>query len=137
MICTRSFSLQHSTFTRNTKKGASQARLAKQLGITQSYISAVISGSKSPSLELRNAIANILYGPYDEFLLAGRRIQNKLDPELNNNPEPDESVENLIARLTHYVVDHQRIEKGMDELTLPSPTYTKNWGGSSASFLIS
>ena len=93
------------------KKGGSQARLAKQLGITQSYISAVISGSKSPSLELQNAIANILYGPYDEFLLAGRRIQNKLDPELNNNPEPDENVENLIARLTHYVVDHQRIEK--------------------------
>ena len=93
------------------KKGGSQAQLAKQLGITQSYVSAVINGSKSPSLELQNEIANILYGPYEDFLLAGRRIQNKLDPEIKVNDEPDEGVEQLIARLTHYVMDHQRIEK--------------------------
>jgi PAS domain S-box-containing protein len=101
------------------EKGGSQRQLAKQLGITQSYISAVISGSKSPSLDLQNEIANTLYGPYDEFLLVGRRIQHKLDPKIKEKPDPDESVEKLIARLTHYVMDHQRIE---DELV-----YTKNF----------
>jgi PAS domain S-box-containing protein len=101
------------------KNGGSQAQLAKQLGITQSYISAVLSGSKSPSLDLQNEIAKNLYGPYDEFLLAGRRIQNKLDPEFDEKPDPDQSVEKLIARLTHYIMDHKRIEEEL--------IYTKNF----------
>jgi PAS domain S-box-containing protein len=101
------------------KNGGSQAQLAKQLGITQSYISAVLSGSKSPSLDLQNEIAKNLYGPYDEFLFAGRRIQNKLDPEFDEKPDPDQSVEKLIARLTHYIMDHQRIEEEL--------IYTKNF----------
>jgi PAS domain S-box-containing protein len=92
------------------KKGGSQAQIAEKLGITQSYVSAVMNGSKTASLELQNRIANILYGPFEEFLAVGRRIQNKLDPDLRENPEPDVSVEKLIARLTHYVLDHQRIE---------------------------
>jgi PAS domain-containing protein len=60
---------------------------------------------------LQNQIANILNGPFEEFLAVGRRIQNKLDPEVNEEPEPGEGVEKLMARLTHYVMDHQRIEK--------------------------
>jgi PAS domain S-box-containing protein len=70
-----------------------------------------MGGSKTASLELQNQLANILYGPFEEFLAVGRRIQNNLDPEVKEKPEPDESVEKLIARLTHYVIDHQRIEK--------------------------
>ena len=84
--------------------------MLEQLGITQSYVSAVMGGSKTASLELQNQIANILYGPFEEFLAVGRRIQQNLAPEIKEKPEPDESVEKLIARLTHYVIDHQRIE---------------------------
>lgn len=92
------------------KKGGSQAAIAKELGITQSYVSAVINGSKTASLELQSHIADILYGPFEEFLLAGRRIQKGLSPEITEKPEPKEGVEKLIAQLTHYVMDHQRIE---------------------------
>jgi PAS domain S-box-containing protein len=70
-----------------------------------------MGGSKTASLELQNKIANILYGPFEEFLVIGRRIQNNLDPEVYEKPVPGEGVEKLITRLTHYVMDHQRIEK--------------------------
>lgn len=91
--------------------GGSQAKIAKQLGITQSYVSAVMSGSRTASLELQEQIANILYGPFEEFLVVGRRIQKKLDPEPKViHQSVEESVEKLIARLTHYVMDHKRIE---------------------------
>jgi PAS domain S-box-containing protein len=106
------FQLAAKHFYKKYKKGGgSQAEIAKKLGINQSYVSAVITGSKTASLELQNQIANILYGPFEEFLAIGRRIQNGLDPEVKEKPEPDESVEKLIARLTHYIMDHQHIEK--------------------------
>ena len=76
------------------KQGGSQAQIAKQLGITQSYVSAVMGGSKTASLELQSQIANILYGPFEEFLAVGRRIQNGLEAESQVKPELDESVEN-------------------------------------------
>ena len=92
-------------------KGGTQNKLADRVGITQSYISAVINGSKTASLELQNQLANILYGPYEEFLIIGRRLKNGLDPELVTRDMQEEGVETLIAKLSHYVVDHQRIEK--------------------------
>ena len=52
------------------KKGGSQAEIAEKLGITQSYVSAVMGGSKTASLELQNQIANILYGPFEELILS-------------------------------------------------------------------
>jgi PAS domain S-box-containing protein len=93
------------------KKGGSQTEIAEKLNITQSYVSAVMSGSRMASLELMEQIAAILYGPFDEFLAVGRRIQNGLDPETKEMPEPKQGVESLIAQLTHYVMDHQRIQK--------------------------
>jgi PAS domain S-box-containing protein len=93
------------------KKGGSQAEIAKKLGITQSYVSAVINGSKTASLELQDQIANILYGPFEEFLTVGRRLQNDLEPETQEVPEPKEDVEKLIAQLTYYIMNHQRIQK--------------------------
>ncbi len=101
------------------KKGGSQAEIAAKLGITQSYVSAVMGGSKTASLELQNQIANILYGPFEEFLAVGRRIQNNLEPEIEKQPEPDDGVEKLVTQLTHYIMDHQRIEKELE--------YTKNF----------
>jgi PAS domain S-box-containing protein len=94
-------------------KGGTQNKMADRLGITQSYISAVLNGSKTASLELQNQLANILYGPYEEFLVIGRRIKNGLDPELIIRDDKEEGVETLIAKLSHYVVDHQRIEKDL------------------------
>jgi transcriptional regulator with XRE-family HTH domain len=41
-------------------KGGTQNKMADRLGITQSYISAVLNGSKKASLELQNQLANIL-----------------------------------------------------------------------------
>ena len=94
-------------------KGGTQNKMADRLGITQSYISAVLNGSKTPSLELQNQLANILYGPYEEFLVIGRRIKNGLDPEIIIRDDKEEGVGTLIAKLSHYVVDHQRIEKDL------------------------
>ena len=93
------------------KKGGSQAEIAEKLDITQSYISAVMSGSRTASLELMEQIAGILYGPFEEFLVVGRRIQNGLEPEIKEKPEPKQDIEKLIAQFTHYVVDYQRIAK--------------------------
>jgi len=98
-------------FKKYREKGGTQRRLAEKLGVTQSYVSSVITGNKSASLELQGQIAHILSGKkYEEFLAIGRRIKNGLDPEFNDAKEAGDSVESLIARLTHYVVDHQRIE---------------------------
>jgi len=98
-------------FKKYREKSGTQGKLAKKLGVTQSYVSSVLSGAKTASLELQSQIAGILYGgPYEEFLAIGRRIKNGLDPEIHINKEVDDSVESLITRLSHYVVDHQRIE---------------------------
>jgi len=103
--------LAKESYKKFKKRGGSQKEIAEKLGITQSYVSAVINGSKTASLELQSQIADILYGPFEEFLAVGRRIQKDLEPEPIVKPEPVEGVEKLIARLTHYVMDHQRIEK--------------------------
>ncbi len=100
-------------FKKYKAKGGTQKRMAESLGITQSYLSAVLKGTKTASLELQNQLANILYGPYEEFLVIGRRIKNGLDPELVMRDDREEGVEALIAKLSHYVVDHQRIEKDL------------------------
>ena len=106
------FSMAAKYYYKKYKKGGgSQAEIAKKLGINQSYVSAVINGSKTASLELQSQIADILYGPFEEFLAVGRRIQNNLDPEINDPFQPEGGVEKLIAQLTHYVMDHQRMEK--------------------------
>ncbi|HHO48211.1 MAG TPA: PAS domain S-box protein [Desulfobacteraceae bacterium] len=110
------FRLAAKYFYRKYKKNiGSQAQIAKKLGITPSYVSAIMSGSKTASLELQNQIAAVLYGPYEEFLMIGRRIKNNLDPELKEKFDTDDGVEKLIARLTHYVMDHQRIERELVE----------------------
>jgi len=97
-------------FTKYRDKGGNQSKLAKKLGVSQSYISSVLSGARTASLELQCHIANLLYGPYEEFLAIGRRIKSGLDPEIHNFKEADDSAESLIARLSHYVIDHKRIE---------------------------
>ena len=61
-------------YRKHKAKGGLQKELADQLGITQSYLSSVIKGSRPSSLKLQNMIANILYGPYDKFLEAGWRL---------------------------------------------------------------
>ena len=98
-------------------KGGNQKSLAKKLGVTQSYVSSVLSGTKTASLELQSQIVNILYGgPYEEFLAIGRRIKSGLDPELHVKEEAAGSVESLIAQLTHYVMDHKRIEEELVQM---------------------
>jgi len=92
------------------KTGGSRGKLAARLGITNSYLSSITSGARKASLDLQNKIAGILYGPYDKFLLVGRKIKEGQDPLAEEKIEPVDSVEKLLARLTHYVMDHQRIE---------------------------
>jgi PAS domain S-box-containing protein len=99
-------------FKKYRDKGGNQGKLADKLGVTQSYVSSVITGKKSASLELQGQIAHLLSGKqYEEFLAIGRRIKNNLDPEFDDTKEVNDSIELLIARLSHYVVDHQRIEE--------------------------
>lgn len=102
------------------ESGGSQGKLAAKLGITNSYLSSVISGSRKASLELQNQIANTLYGPYDKFLHVGRRLKEGKEPLAEAMEDSADPVEKLLAQLTHYVMDHQRIEK---ELVLSQEKY--------------
>jgi PAS domain S-box-containing protein len=95
------------------EKGGTQKKLAMKMGVTQSYISAVLNSTKKASTEVQERLANILYGPYDDFLAVGRRLQYGLDPELIRKNDRDEAVESLIERLSHYIRDYQRIEKDL------------------------
>ncbi len=111
------FQLAAKFFLKSYKEqGGAQSTLAKELGITQSYLSSVTNGSRSASLELYNQIANKLYGPLDKFLAVGRRIKEGQEPLEEKEKPPADSVESLIARLTYYVVDHQRIEKELSDI---------------------
>ena len=65
---------------------------------------------------MQEKLAEILYGPYEEFLAVGRRLKDGLDPEFIMQGEQDEGVEKLIKRLSHYITDHQRIEKRLVEM---------------------
>jgi len=95
------------------EKGGTQKKLALKLGVTQSYISALLNSTKKASTEVQERLANILYGPYEDFLTVGRRLQNGLDPELIKKSERDEEIESLIKKLSHYIRDYQRIEKDL------------------------
>lgn len=100
-------------FNRYKEKGGTQKKLALKLGVTQSYISAVLNNNKNASTEFQERLANILYGPYEDFLAVGRRLQYGLDPELTLRSDRDEAVESLIEKLSHYIRDYQRIEKDL------------------------
>ncbi|KPK32840.1 MAG: hypothetical protein AMK70_10025 [Nitrospira bacterium SG8_35_1] len=95
------------------EKGGTQKKLAVKMGVTQSYISAVLNSTKKASTEVQERLANILYGPYDDFLAVGRRLQYGLDPKLIRKDERDNAVESLIEKLSHYIRDYQRIEKDL------------------------
>jgi len=110
-------------FKQYREEGGTQRRLAMKLGVSQSYISSVLSGARSASLELQSQIADILSGrEYEGFMAIGRRIRNGLDPEIHEVKEADDSVDSLITRLSHYVIDHKRIE---DELVNMRDFYEK------------
>jgi PAS domain S-box-containing protein len=96
------------------KNGGSQGELARKLGITNSYLSSVISGSRKASLELQDQIANIFLVPYDKFLAIGRRIKEGLEPLEEQPISPVDSVEKLLSQLTFYIMDHKRIEKELE-----------------------
>lgn len=111
------FQLAAKFFVKKYKEaGGAQSTLAKELGITQSYLSSVTNGSRTASLELYSQIAEKLYGPLDKFLAVGRRIMEGKEPLEEKKKTPEDPVENLIARLTYYVIDHQRIEKEISDL---------------------
>jgi PAS domain S-box-containing protein len=103
-------------FEKYRQRGGTQRRLARKLGVTQPYISSVLTGKRTASIDLQSQVASLLYGPYDEFLTIGRRIKNGLDPEMHETIRADDSAESLIARLSHYVIDHKRIEGELVEM---------------------
>ncbi len=97
-------------------KGGSQKEIAEKLGITNSYVSSVLNGSRSASLPLMEQIATQLSNrPLDEFLVVGRRIKNGQEPLQKAISESEDTPESLIAKLTYYVVSHQRIENELNE----------------------
>jgi PAS domain S-box-containing protein len=93
------------------KQGGTQQRLAKDLGVTQSYLSSILNGSRSSSLDLQIQIANKLYGSFDKFLAVGRNILEGRSPDEQKMAPPPEEAETLLAHLSHYVVHKQHIEK--------------------------
>lgn len=110
------FALAAQYFLKKYKeKGGSQAILAKELGVTNAYISSVVNGSRVASFDLYTQIARKLFGPLDKFLTVGRRIKDDLPPLPEENNQKDEG-EHLITRLAYYILDHQRIAKEIKEL---------------------
>ena len=103
-------------FNKFKEKGGTQKRLSMRLGVSQSYVSAVLNSSKKASIEFQERLAETVYGPYEEFLAVGRRLKDGLDPEFIIQDSRDEGVELLINKLSHYITDHQRIEKKLVEM---------------------
>ena len=64
------FTLASKYFYKEFKEnGGTQKVIAEELGVTPSYVSAVLNGSRYASLSLLEQIATILSGkPLDEFL---------------------------------------------------------------------
>ena len=91
------------------KKGGVLDDLAEEIGITPTYLSAVINGSRVCSLDLQNRISKTFYGPYDQFIAVGRRIADGKEPLEIEQEGKEDSVEKIIAQLTHLVMDHKRI----------------------------
>lgn len=113
-------------FKKYKKTGGSQSQLADEFGVTQSYLSSVMNGSRSASFELYNRISERLYGPLDKFIAAGRRIQDGLDPLAEDGSESEDSVEKLIAQLTYYVMDYKRLQKELSQQKLFYETIIEN-----------
>lgn len=113
-------------FKKYKETGGSQSQLAEEFGVTQSYLSSVMNGSRSASFELYNRIAERLYGPLDKFINAGRRIQDGLDPLADEGTDAEDSVEKLIAQLTYYVMDYKRLQKELSKQKLFYETIIEN-----------
>lgn len=114
------FAIAAKFFLRKYKStGGSQSALAKELGITQPYLSSVLTGSRSASFELYTQLANKLYGPLDKFLTVGRRIKEGQEPLVHKLEEQDDNdIEHLITRLTYFIMDHKRISSEIKELKI-------------------
>jgi PAS domain S-box-containing protein len=98
-------------YKEHKKQGGTQQQLAKDLGVTQSYLSSILNGSRSSSLDLQIQIANKLYGSFDKFLAAGRNIMEGRSPHEQEMAPPPDDAERLLAHLSHYVVHKQHVEK--------------------------
>jgi len=103
-------------FKKYKASGGTQNKLAMKLGVTQSYVSAVLTSTKKASIEMQERFAKMLYGPYEEFLAVGRRLKNGLDPEFIISRDQDEGVELLVKKLSHYITDHRRVEESLVEM---------------------
>jgi PAS domain S-box-containing protein len=111
------FALAAQYFLKEYKeKGGSQNGLAKELGVTNAYISSVVNGSRSASFDLYTQIAKRLYGPLDKFLIVGRRLKDGLPPQPDEQSGQEDEAEHLITRLAYYILDHRRIAKEIQEL---------------------
>lgn len=95
------------------QQGGSPEQLARILDISPTYLSAVINGSRSASLDLQCQIAETLHGPYDRFIAIGRQLRDGQDP-FSERPAAKENAEKLIARLTHLVMDYKEIAKKLE-----------------------
>lgn len=113
-------------FKKYKATGGSQSQLAKEFGVTQSYLSSVMNGSRSASFELYNRISERLYGPLDKFIGAGRRIQEGKDPMIDDGVDSEDSVEKLIAQLTYYIMDYKRLQKELSKQKVFYETIIEN-----------
>lgn len=111
------FMLASKHFYREYKdSGGSQKNMAREVGVTTSYISAVMNGSRTASIALSEKVAFMLSGkPLDEFLAVGRRIKKGLPPVLEKEKAFLDSPEELISKLTYYIVNYHRLEKALKD----------------------
>ncbi len=113
-------------FKKYKATGGSQGQLAKEFGVTQTYLSSVMNGSRSASFELYNQIANRLYGPLDKFIAAGRNIKEGRDPLEADKRKEEDSIEKLMAQLTYYVMDYKRLQEELSKQKIFYETIIEN-----------
>jgi transcriptional regulator with XRE-family HTH domain len=74
-------------------QGLNQATLAKELGVSRSYVSELESGNRTPSLDLLSRYADVFNVPVSSLVFFAEALQDK-----ENLPNKLERAKGVIAR---------------------------------------
>lgn len=85
----------------------SQVELSKRLGISNSYLSEIESGRKSPSVELLGSYANIFKIPVSSILLFSEQLENS-----NGGNALRVKAADKVLRLLEWVAEKEIVTDG-------------------------
>jgi transcriptional regulator with XRE-family HTH domain len=97
------------------KRHGAKAAIARDTGVTQQYIGAIVKGRRYGNETLRRAIANSLGYTYDDFLDLGRKIASKevasYEPQLPFQSELETLGKDTLAKY-HLIYAKAAAETG-------------------------